>query len=720
MDEADTAISGLTHEQSLEEGEAAAGGGQPRNHLLGDHQAQSPTAAVAELGSLLLSFVDDPAAIACSQDRVGELRQLLPPVLRESLSTAQYRHGESVLTYAGKRTRGAILSDPHFSPLQVVRTFGSTLDQTWANKLIFGDNLSVLQALRILKREGGLKNADGSDGFRLCYIDPPFATKREFTDKQGVRAYTDRVEGADFIEFLRQRLYLIHELLADNGVLYVHLDMKKAHYIKIVLDEVFGEHRFLNEIVWGYKTGGVSKRFWPRKHDTILMYANSDEWVHNPPKKREWYEKPFMNPKSITPIPLSEKDKEAVKSAIDRDEPVPDRYRDKLFKRYYADVFVRDVWDHDGTKTEASAVSGYPTQKPIALLNRIIETSSNAGDLVLDCFSGSGSTLRAAEKLGRRWVGVDVGKLAVHTATRDLLKDMRDGGKPLASFEVLNGGLYDEERLLALPFDDWRAFVLALFDCHPTPNVNVAGVAIDGKRGPRNAEKVIVFDWAAYPGVIIDDVALTSLHRALAGHIKRGVVSVIIPQHLAPTLVADAYKSGGLAVRVLRVPPSMTTLALEGAVDGFAELSQPASEGRVNDAVRSAGFDFVLPPLLTKKLSVVNGKPCVTLTRFEADARRSERTTVPTDGRDDLAMVLIDYDHIDFDSNFDFETVLWARKDDGPGKAGRQALSQATPKWSFTLDSKVLTNRVAITWIDRFGNELREVIVPDQWQAGER
>lgn len=156
---------------------------------------------------------------------------------------------EYELVYHGKERQEDIIADALGVPLQKVRTFGSN-GHGWENMLIFGDNLQVMKHLLEMKRAGGLRNEDGSEGVRLVYIDPPFATRQEFRSGGDERAYQDKVAGAQFIEFLRKRLVLIHELLTDDGSVYVHLDWRKGHYIKVILDEVFGEQNFQNEVCW--------------------------------------------------------------------------------------------------------------------------------------------------------------------------------------------------------------------------------------------------------------------------------------------------------------------------------------------------------------------------------------------------------------------------------------------------------------------------------------
>lgn len=173
---------------------------------------------------------------------------------------------------------------------------GEELSPDWARLLFppekreyelvyhFGDNLQVMKTLLEMKKIGTLCNADGTNGARLIYIDPPFATRQEFRGTQDQKAYQDKIAGAQFLEFLRQRFVLLHRLLSDNGVMYVHLDYRKAHYAKVLLDDLFGEQNFMNEIAWCYSERELATRHWNRKHDAILVYAKdlkADSHVFN-------------------------------------------------------------------------------------------------------------------------------------------------------------------------------------------------------------------------------------------------------------------------------------------------------------------------------------------------------------------------------------------------------------------------------------------------------
>ena len=198
-----------------------------------------------------------------------------------------------------------------------------------------------------------------------------------------------------YLTYMTERLVEMRRLLKSTGSIYLHCDQSASHYLKIVMDGIFGANNFRNEIVWSYRTGGVSKRYWPRKHDVLLFYVKSDSYQHRPLQERVLYDKPFFN---------AQFDEEG---------------------RPYADVYVRDVWDDIKPIINVSKERlGYPTQKPVALLERIIEASSSPGDMVLDPFCGCGTSVVAAENLGRRWVGIEISDFAIELIQERRLKEM--------------------------------------------------------------------------------------------------------------------------------------------------------------------------------------------------------------------------------------------------------------------------------------------------------
>lgn len=256
------------------------------------------------------------------------------------------------------------------------------------NKLICGDNLEELAKLP-------------KESIDLIYVDPPFFTHRQYEvvwgDEAEVRSYKDRWEGGveHYISWLRPRVQAMYELLKPTGSFYIHCDWHANAHIRIMLDEIFGEENFQNEIIWAYRTGGATKRRWSRKHDNIYFYTKSDKYTFNLFKERIYYEKPFFT---------SQQDEQG---------------------RWYADVLPVDVWEIPAVINVSKERVGYPTQKPEKLLERIIKASSNKDDLVLDAFCGCGTTVAVAQRLGRRWIGIDISPTAIKIMQRRLKRDLR-------------------------------------------------------------------------------------------------------------------------------------------------------------------------------------------------------------------------------------------------------------------------------------------------------
>jgi len=255
---------------------------------------------------------------------------------------------------------------------------------TGPDLLVAGDNLAVLR---------GLPEAS----MQLIYLDPPFntgrtqkrRTTRSVRDPEGAylgfsgESYTRTVEAlssyddafADYWAFLAPRLIEAHRVLRDDGTLYLHLDWRETHYAKVALDALFGRECFLNELIWAYDYGAKAKSRWPTKHDTILVYVKNPAtyWFDSEAVDRE----PYMAPGLVTPEKAA---------------------RGKL---------PTDVWWHTIVPTSGPEKTGYPTQKPLGVLRRIIQASSRPGDWVLDPFAGSGTTAAAARALGRRSISID-------------------------------------------------------------------------------------------------------------------------------------------------------------------------------------------------------------------------------------------------------------------------------------------------------------------------
>ena len=300
----------------------------------------------------------------------------------------------------------------------IPNAFNAALDgDTWMNRLIYGDNLLTMQALLAGDPQTGLPSLRGK--VDLIYIDPPFDSKADyrtpitlpnasFSQKPTVIeqfAYADTWEEGtiSYLKMIYPRLVLMKELLSERGSIYVHIDWHIGAYMKIVLDDIFGKNRFLNEIMWCYTIGGKGNSFYGRKHDTILLYSKSPNYTFNGKDKNVIVQRK-LNTHMRTKI--DETGREYQEKT--------DKKSGKIY-RYYVDEgkVPEDYWiDIEQLNREDAERVGYATQKPSKLLTRIIAASSNEGDLVCDFFGGTGTTAAVAEKLGRRWITCDIGKPA--------------------------------------------------------------------------------------------------------------------------------------------------------------------------------------------------------------------------------------------------------------------------------------------------------------------
>lgn len=589
---------------------------------------------------------------------------------------------EYEIVYHGKEREEDIIANTLAVPLQPVRTFNKN-GVAWHNKLIFGDNLQAMKSLLEMKRRGELCNADGTPGVRLVYIDPPFATKRDFAGSQDQQAYQDKVVGAAFLEFLRRRLVMIRELLAEDGYVFVHLDQKKSHYVKALMDEIFGEQNFLNHIIWSYRRWPSRSRNFQSMHDDILMYAakatNSRRAFHvSYEAPSESYVKRFQGKTQIL-------DEETGTRKITIDEPTKG-------------MPMRDVWELSIIAGFKSERTEYPTQKPESLLGRIIESCSNQGDLVLDAFAGSGTTCATAEKLGRRWIGIDCGKLAIYTIQKRLLNlkaDIGDKGAALKAkpFTLYNAGLYDFARLKELPWADWRRFALTLFGCQDEPH-RIGGIQFDGTL---KACPVQVFDHRSQDGATIGEDTLRSVHEAAGS--KIGTRMFIIAPSLAFDFQQDYIQIGEVRYYALRIPYSIIH---ELHQRDFLALKQPTDEMAVNDTVDAVGFDFIKTPEL--EYAVGRGNPegelleeaFIRIDRFFSEAAVREPMQ-KRGNRETLSMVMLDYDYDAEADVFDLDDVYYAGGIEAAG-------------WEVRFPANRLGEKVMAVFLDIYGNEARVVI----------
>ena len=340
----------------------------------------------------------------------------------------------------------------------------------WTNKLVWGDNKLILSSLANgpmrdeIEKEGGLK---------LIYIDPPFAVGADFgfnieiggetaEKKQSIIeeiAYRDTWgKGiSSYLTMMYERLKLMHNLLAEDGSIYVHVDYRVSSYLKLLLDDIFGVDKFKNNIVWYYRRWTAASNSYQKMHDDILFYAKSPDFTLNPvfiestegqkAKHEKGWDRNSVFIEGRRQPQLLVYDQERVDKAVEVGRINLKDYA-RIVKVKTGETIAPDVWEINFINSQALERLNYPTQKPESLLERIIKASSNEGDLIADFFCGSGTTAAVAEKLGRKWITTDLGRFSVHTARKRLIgvqREMQASGKDFRAFELLNLGKYERQ-----------------------------------------------------------------------------------------------------------------------------------------------------------------------------------------------------------------------------------------------------------------------------------
>ncbi|MYC66874.1 MAG: site-specific DNA-methyltransferase [Acidobacteriia bacterium] len=496
---------------------------------------------------------------------------------------------------------------------------GDTFEAGWRNKLIWGDNLLVMGSL--LEKFAGKID--------LIYIDPPFATGADFSFKTAIgdlneelvkeqsvieeKAYRDTwARGTEsFAQMIYERLILIRELLSETGSVYVHIGPNINHLVRILCDEIFGEDHALNEVVWRRAFGHSDSRRYGMIHDAILYYSKGDNCIWNElrqPAEKEYidrffdqfddergeryqrlslsagglsgggydYEYKGIRTNWRCPVETLEKhDREGRLHWPKKKGGVP---RLKKYESEHEGVPLQDIWiDISKIHNQSGELTGYATQKPEGLLERILRVSSNKGDLVADFFCGSGTTLAVAEKLGRRWIGCDLGRWGIHVTRKRLLAI--ENCNP---FEVLNLGKYERQYWQGVTFNEERskslteqalyeylAFILKLYGAQP-----LVGLAhLHGKKG-----KAVV-----HIGAVDAPVTITEIDAAVAEcrKLKLGELHVLGWEWEMGLydLMVEATKKQSVELRLLQIPRE--AMEQQAAVKGdvrFFELAYLEAE----------------------------------------------------------------------------------------------------------------------------------------------
>lgn len=373
--------------------------------------------------------------------------------------------GYPMLHWKGKRP----FTSTQYYPAQLKENHGEEVNG-WMNKIFWGDNLQVMSHL--------LKEYRGQVDF--IYIDPPFDSKIDYKKEIKVKGqkvlndinvfeekqYSDIWTNDEYLQFMYERLILIRELLSSTGSLFLHCDWHKVHHLRCILDEVFGASNFRNEIIWGYHgPGSPGMRQFNRKHDNILWYTKTSNWIFNETEIR---------------IPHDEKTVDNFKEGLKGSGFIGDNYeipQGKIPEDYWV-MAIAARYPNDGIKR-----IGYPTEKPVPLIERLIKGCSKPGSIVFDCFMGSGVCQATALKLGRRFLGADINLCSIQTTTKRLLNNIKVANSQLndltiyKGFSVYNVNNYD---IFRNPVEAKDLLIKAL-EIQPMPNNNIYDGEKDGR-----------------------------------------------------------------------------------------------------------------------------------------------------------------------------------------------------------------------------------------------
>lgn len=421
-----------------------------------------------------------------------------------------------MLTYSGKQPKARILTEPAHTTFKIIKNSNSL------NRLFCGDNLA---ALKMLADDPTVRGK-----VTLVYIDPPFATKGAFLSRKQKKAYDDDLSGAEYVESLRQRLILLHELLSPSGAIYLHLDENMVFQMKLVMDEVFGAVNYRNMIVrQKCNPKNYTKKAYGNVADFILFYTKTEKYTWNRPveplTEQSTKEYRYLEPETgrrFMKVPIHAPGKRyGATGGLWRGKlPPPGKHwqytpetldemdargeicwskngnpRRKIYLDEHPGVAIQDIWlEFRDAHNQNIKITGYPTEKNPDILRRIIQASSNPGDIVLDCYAGSGTTLAVADELQRRWIGVDRSPEAISTI-----------------LERFERGLFPMGDYVSKPAKSVKAdFQLSLFgsleDHTPTPQGNsehrpITDFSIYAEVNMPSEMKRVVDKWGQYHAV---------------------------------------------------------------------------------------------------------------------------------------------------------------------------------------------------------------------------
>jgi len=655
----------------------------------------------------------------------------LPQEFKYLLFPTKQREYE--LVYAGKIRKEDLLAneDGVFPvPLQIDKVFNGdeyeAFKDDWKNMIVFGDNLQFLKT--VYENKDPLIKNKVKGKVKLIYIDPPFGTGDEYDGNKGQKGYSAKRKGADFVEFLRRRLILAKEILAGDGSILVRQDYHFGDYIKVIMDEVFGKGLVRNELIVNrIKKSDPKALKFNVAVDKVYWYSKTDNYYFKPyfkklekTKEDRWHAMDSQgqgSPAVILGKLIKPPTGRHWTFGQDNIYELEKEGRIRLSKsgkpQYLIDSTDKILIDSNWTDIPGYTNStNYPTENSEQLLDRIISALSKEKDIIMDFFAGSGTVAAVAEKLGRKWIVCDIGKLSYYTMQKRILQiqDSKDLENPKKKFNkkaknfiTTQLGLYDLGKVFELQDEKYKKFVSGLFEVE-IKKFKIAGFEFDGKKGEY---PVKIFDYRKFKDSSVDEEYLKQIHAVIGKRIS-GRVYIIAPANYVDFLT-DYHEIDALRYYFLKIPYQVIK---ELHKIPFQKLRQPQSKKNVNDLDEVIGFHFIRQPEVKSKIKTKKDSVNIEISEFKSQYYKDEEGKVLRNF-ETLAMVLIDSNYNG--EEFVMDQVLFAddllpkkSKKEKDEEDIREELREQK-KIVIPLNKEEIGNKIMIVYIDIYGNEFKEI-----------
>lgn len=683
------------------------------------------------------------------EDLIEKLKkgENIPDDYKYKLFPAKQKEYE--LVYGGKMRKEDVLAneDGVFPvPLQIEKIFNGkrkTWDDGWKNIIAFGDNLQFLKT--IYENKDPLIKNKVKGKVKLIYIDPPFGTGDEYDGNKGQKGYSAKAKGAEFVEFFRRRLLLAREILSNDGSIFIRIDYHFAHYIKVIVDEIFGKDNFQNEIVINrFKRQLKNLKQFNHATDSIFFYSKSQNhgfyevlrerldtftggkaepiWrgmsspgIRNP-QERKIFGKIMWPPKGrhwtfkqSTLDGLIKEKRIRINDKVQFTDTKGNKVRGLPEYLQSTYVPVDNLWaDLKGYVFNAS----YPTENPEELIERVLLSASKENDIVMDFFAGSGVVASVAEKLNRKWISCDIGKLSFYTVQKRILniaqsKSIVNSKKKYyekaKSFVTVNTGQYNLEKVFNLKSKEYSNFVLNLFEIEPIKKT-ISGIKIDGER--KDGHYALIWPYWEFADASVDEEYLHNLHSNIGKKVGDRIYIVAPASYV--DFISDYYEIDNVRYYFLKVPYHIIK---ELHKVQFKKFRQPQSKKNVNDLEDAIGFHFMKQPEVETKVTSTKIDVKISIKKFLSDFSEDDEGQ-ELGNLESLAMVLIDKNFdghaFDMDEYYFAEDLLPKEK----GKKDDENVGEELKKTSEinlpAIPKKECGKNLMIIYVDIYGNEFKE------------